>query len=394
MNRTEAMKAIARVLAQPTEDAPKADMIGGFADRYFQDATPRPTPWVMAVNALAMRIAAQLPFGDAAPQSPLAQAEDAKRRRDLDGELTALMQGGISLASAPWYPARPGDLVHVHYEAGGLSDAFGETYLIAAGDGGFLSMQLLAHTLPETKDTAGLVGCFAVEDDPDPLTELWMEAGPHRLTIVRDGQAVHDGPSGSLGAAARGEAPTAAQDLAAAVHDAERYLSAREPELALARLQSHKPLPPCGAPGFTAEQADCARPRGHRGACSDDPDYINPPHECPALPEQLHAVVTVGAKVSDVSIEGLYEERDAAVDHASGFDSYSEELNGRHVTPMPHGGTVVQLPQAKDAFGVQLAVVIPLPVLPDPRAADEWAAEGMATALGPEDYDDDYRDDE
>ncbi|MFH9011203.1 hypothetical protein ACH4C6_07485 [Streptomyces sp. NPDC017943] len=127
--------------------------------------------------------------------SPLERAEDAKRRRDLDGEISALVQGHTALTSAPWYPARPGDLVHVHYEAGGTVPAFGETYLIAAGiSEGFLSMQMLAHTLPaDTEFLDGMVGCFAVKDDPDPLMELWFEAGPHTLTIIRDGRPVHIG---------------------------------------------------------------------------------------------------------------------------------------------------------------------------------------------------------
>ncbi|MGW1035043.1 hypothetical protein ACWD4Z_23005 [Streptomyces antibioticus] len=125
--------------------------------------------------------------------SPLAQAEDAKRARDLAGEIGALMAGGTALESAPWYPARPGDLVHVHYEAGGVTAAFGETYRITAGAHGFLSMRLLCHTLPDGEPAEGVVGCFAVDDDPDPLMELWMEAGPQRLTIVRDGRVVHAG---------------------------------------------------------------------------------------------------------------------------------------------------------------------------------------------------------
>ncbi|MFJ2002153.1 hypothetical protein [Streptomyces chartreusis] len=129
--------------------------------------------------------------------SPLAQAEDAKRRRDLAGEIGALTAGHDALTSASWYPARPGDLVHVHYEAAGATPAFGETYLVAPGMAdGFASMQLLAHTLPpDTEFLDGLVGCFAVDDDPDPLMELWFEAGPHRLTLVRDGRPVHVGGS-------------------------------------------------------------------------------------------------------------------------------------------------------------------------------------------------------
>ncbi|MEU9349059.1 hypothetical protein AB0D74_48465 [Streptomyces sp. NPDC048278] len=363
------------------------------------DGTPHKHAWTGKPEGLAEHIFTRL-YGRPRPEeplSPVAQAEDAKRRRDIVGEVGALMAAGSALESAPWYPVRPGDLVHIAYEAAGDTPASGETYIVdeTSGPGdvppGLMSLHLLAVSPGVPPEQAQFAGPFATEAADCPIYELWFEAGPHRLTIVRDGQVVHDGPSRSLGAAAAAGALTSARDLAAAAADAVRYLEHGEPELARARLRSHKPLPPCGAPGITVGQADCARPRGHRPPCSPDADYISEPHECPALPQQLHAVVTVGARVTDVGIEGLYEEREAAVDHASGF-TYSEELTGRHVTPMPHGGTVVLLPQPKDAHGVQLAVVVPLPVLPDPRAADEWAAEGMATALGPEDYADDFQD--
>ncbi|MFJ9381855.1 hypothetical protein [Streptomyces sp. NPDC101455] len=194
MRRTEALKIITRVLKQPVEDVPAADLIYGRALAHIESPSPQaPQPWAMQVDVLALKIAAQLPLTHDEQLSPLAQAEDAKRARDLVGEVGILMSAGADLESAPWHPVRPGDLVHVHYETGGRSDAFGETYIVAAGQHGFLSMQLLAHTLPEGEDTAGLVGCFAVEDDPDPLMELWFEAGPHRLTIVRDGRPVHIG---------------------------------------------------------------------------------------------------------------------------------------------------------------------------------------------------------
>lgn len=279
MRRTEALKIITRVLKQPVEDVPAADLIYGRALAHIDNPTPEaPRPWAMQVDMLALKIAAQLPLEDNSPQSPpaqaeetkrrhgltgrttlitlamtelipgadpdrmtvtvteklpgttnpdgsphentwsgtprglaehiatavwgnadgpvspLAQAEDAKRARDLIGEVGILMSAGVDLESAPWHPVRPGDLVHVHHEGGGLSDAFGETYIVAAGQHGFLSMQLLAHTLPEdTEFLDGMVGCFAVEDDPDPLMELWFEAGPHLLTIVRDGRPVHIG---------------------------------------------------------------------------------------------------------------------------------------------------------------------------------------------------------
>jgi hypothetical protein len=129
------------------------------------------------------------------PASPLQQAEAAKRRRDLGGELGALMAAGTELESAPWYPVRPGDLVHVHYEQAGDFPQFGETYIVGDAGQGLLSLQLLAHTCPLMPDELAGVGCFAVEAADDPLFEAWFEAGPHRLTIVRDGQVVHNGAS-------------------------------------------------------------------------------------------------------------------------------------------------------------------------------------------------------
>ncbi|MFM9563281.1 MULTISPECIES: hypothetical protein [Streptomyces] len=343
-------------------------------------------------------------YGSPAAQgtrSPLAQAEDAKRARDLDVEVGALMAADHELTSAPWYPVRAGDMVHVHYEQAGQMPAFGETYVIGdAGEpdvaaGGLLGMELLTHTLPDTlsaDEVVGMTGCFVVDAADDPLYELWFEAGPHRLTIVRDGQVVHDGAARRVGGPAA--AGLMLQTFARTVSEAEGYLERGEPALALARLRSPVPLPPCGVPGPMAEHQPCARPCGHGGAHSDDPDFREGPHECPALPEQLHAVVTVGSDVGDVHFAGLYEDREAAVDHCTGFRCFREDHIERHVKPAPgvHGETVLMLPgeYQHTSTGVQLAVVVPLQVLPDPRAEDEFAAEGMATCLGPGDYPGDY----
>ncbi|MFF3928615.1 hypothetical protein [Streptomyces hirsutus] len=358
----------------------------------------RRNSWTGTPAGLAERVFTAL-FGrpqTGEQQSPLARAEDAKRARDLGAEIAALQQGHTDLMSAPWYPARPGDLVHVHYEQSSLAAAFGETYLVSAGADGFLSMQLLCHTLPDGEDRHGMVGCYAVDDDPNPLMEIWFEVGPHRLTIIRDGRVVHDGAARSSRSVAAAGPSTTALTLAAAMCDAEDYLERGEPELALARLQSDKPLLPCGTPGPMPEHADCARPRGHRPPCSPDADYVEPPHECPALPEQLHAVLTVDSKATHVHLAGLYADRDHAVDHASGYAAYREDHTDRYVKPAPGlpGEAMLELPLANElqAVGVQLAVVVPLPVLPDPRAEDEYAAEGMATALDSDDYADDYRD--
>ncbi|WP_200302275.1 hypothetical protein [Streptomyces adelaidensis] len=314
--------------------------------------------------------------------SPLAQAEAAKRNRDLLGELSVLMSAGQDLESAPWYPCRPGDLVHVHHNAVGdvpLIPAFGETYVVGDAGDGLLSMMLLAHSLPEgTEHAESMVGCFAVEAVDCPVYDLWFEAGPRRLTVVRDGEVVHGTPARRESRRVTAWDKLAVKTLAAAIGQAEQYLERGEPELALARLRSDKPLPPCGAPGVMPEHADCARPSGHGGAHSPDADHVEPPHECPKLPEQLHAVLTVGAKVTDVHLAGLYEDQEAAADHAMGFHTLRSELDQlteRFVKPafgLP-GEMVLTLPKENQiqATGVQLAVVVPLQILPDPREDDQ-----------------------
>ncbi|MEV6125179.1 hypothetical protein AB0M23_32505 [Streptomyces sp. NPDC052077] len=205
MRRTEALKIITealcrlipgavpdRVTITVTETLPVA------GDGEAPQASGEHT-WAGSPAAVAARVHTAL----TTPQSPLAQAEDAKRRRDLAGEFGALTAAGAALESAPWYPVRSGDLVHVHYEPVAGLPGFGETYIVAAagtpgeGPAGLLSMQFLAHTLPDSYDAdeEGL-GAFAVEAADDPLWELWFEAGPHRLTIVRDGRPVHLGGEG------------------------------------------------------------------------------------------------------------------------------------------------------------------------------------------------------
>ncbi|WP_329545540.1 hypothetical protein OG548_14275 [Streptomyces sp. NBC_01356] len=132
------------------------------------------------------------PSTTTAAASPRTQAEDAKRARNLFGEIGALLVGDEELTSAPWHPLRAGDLVHIHYEQAGDMAPFGETYIVADVSDGLFSMQLLAHTY-SGPGADGMVGCFAVESADDPLYEAWFEAGPQRLTIVRDGYPVHAG---------------------------------------------------------------------------------------------------------------------------------------------------------------------------------------------------------
>lgn len=158
----------------------------------------RTNTWTGRVNAVAERVFTALygrPQGQAGGEqavSPLQQAEDAKRARDLGGELGALLEGGRALESAPWYPAQAGDIIHVHYEQAGTIPPCGETYLVQdSPDGGdLLSLRLLSHSHTEDSDQPGPFESVATDD---PLFELWFEAGAHRLTIVRHGRVVHNG---------------------------------------------------------------------------------------------------------------------------------------------------------------------------------------------------------
>ncbi|MFJ6386419.1 hypothetical protein ACIQJT_02300 [Streptomyces sp. NPDC091972] len=152
--------------------------------------------WVSDVHELAVHVHTRL-YGRpdvTVAESPLARAATARRQSGIEGEIAALMDAGTELASAPWYPAQSGDLLHVHYEQAGEMPPFGETYLITELDDGWFSTQLLAHTCPLADDQAEeSVGFFATNSVQDPLYVAWYEAGPHRLTIIRDGRPVHIG---------------------------------------------------------------------------------------------------------------------------------------------------------------------------------------------------------
>lgn len=124
------------------------------------------------------------------PLSPVVQADDAKRSRDIFSEVSALQSGYDALHRAPWYPAREGDLLHIAYEGVGPKlPAYGETYVVerCPDDTAWLQLRLLHHTAKQLD----FVGAFAPGVLDDPFTEPWMEAGPHRLTLVRDGAVIH-----------------------------------------------------------------------------------------------------------------------------------------------------------------------------------------------------------
>ncbi|MEU4165611.1 hypothetical protein AB0F46_01835 [Streptomyces sp. NPDC026665] len=165
------------------------------AERYPSSEATK-NAWSGSPRGLAEKVFTAL-YGRPRPVegSPLARADAAKGTGDLVGQLAPLLHGDRELTTAPWYPARPGDLVHIHYEQTGESAAFGETYIVGDAVGhGFLSMQLLAHTMTgSAQEIEGMVGCYSSDASDDPLYGVWFEAGPQRLTIVRDGRAVHVG---------------------------------------------------------------------------------------------------------------------------------------------------------------------------------------------------------
>ncbi|MEV7722351.1 hypothetical protein [Streptomyces sp. NPDC088184] len=132
--------------------------------------------------------AAECPGGGAA--SPLGRAQEAKRRRDLGGEVGALVGGHRALTEAPWYPSRPGDRLLVTMEAAGQRPRTTEVYEVIEGADG---MELrLVQVEPEGAGGGWYAGPPEMYGT-DPVETPWMEAGPDRLTITRDGVIVHQG---------------------------------------------------------------------------------------------------------------------------------------------------------------------------------------------------------
>lgn len=176
--------------------------------------------WQGRVDVVAERVFTAL-YGrpdhpDTAAASPRAQAEDAKRQRDLVGEVGVLVAADRQMCDAPWYPARAGDLLHVAYEATERQAAWGETYVVERNprDHAWLQLALLHHT-PGYED---LAGCFAPGQLMDnPFGEPWFEAGPRRLTIIRNGEVVHSGTGQAHAIEAWGRASDRANVAEAAV---------------------------------------------------------------------------------------------------------------------------------------------------------------------------------
>ncbi|MFE7268305.1 hypothetical protein ACFU9B_40965 [Streptomyces sp. NPDC057592] len=121
-------------------------------------------------------------------RSPLVQAEEAKRRRDAVGEVDALVGGHRALTEAPWYPSRPGDRLMLTLEATEHTPRTTELYEVIGGGEDGMELRLV-DIAPEGGWYAGPPELYGA----DPVETPWMEAGPDRLTITRNGVIVHQG---------------------------------------------------------------------------------------------------------------------------------------------------------------------------------------------------------
>jgi hypothetical protein len=164
-----------------------------------------------------LHIVATGPAAGGPESSPLAQAEDAKRRRDLGAEIGALQAGERELKTQPWYPLQPGDVVLCTLPplvAG--EEPYGETYLAAADDdprltdidGGPMLRMVSGTDLALALADAASAGDEDQGDDGDgepadqawtqppcSFYDLWFEAGPAALTVIRAGRIVHGHPT-------------------------------------------------------------------------------------------------------------------------------------------------------------------------------------------------------
>jgi hypothetical protein len=123
--------------------------------------------------------------------SPLAAAEDAKRRRDIGGEIGALIAGADDLARQPWAPLRPGDVVLCYLPG---STPYGQTFVAVPDEtdiDGHAMMREVSRN-PEFSD-------LGLDPNLAGFYELWFEAGPHTLTVIRAGAVVFGTPARAAG---------------------------------------------------------------------------------------------------------------------------------------------------------------------------------------------------
>lgn len=130
-------------------------------------------------------------------RSPLAAAEDAKRARDIAGEVGALQAADRALESQPWMPLQAGDVVLSYLPADGGGPAFGATY-VAVGDG-FDLQQVSATRFDDVGGPACLPEFRLVDDGGGrwridanlggPDLEQWLTSKGRELGGVQEAQA-------------------------------------------------------------------------------------------------------------------------------------------------------------------------------------------------------------
>lgn len=116
-------------------------------------------------------------------QSPRRAAEDAKVRRDLGAEIAVLTDADSDLRARPWFPIQVGDVVCWSVD---LPDGrYGET--------------LIAVDEPNWSTEAGAplrkVSATRLDQDSrweyEDFYDIWFEAGPSKIAIIRHGHLVH-----------------------------------------------------------------------------------------------------------------------------------------------------------------------------------------------------------
>jgi hypothetical protein len=191
---------------------------GGFGVRAYLEARPRAlSPVTVRADRLDAAVATR---PDGSPTvSPLAAADQAKRRRDLDAEIGILTATDQHLKAQPWYPIQPGDVVCWSIDAPDGA-RHGET-LVAVDDPTYPT--LTGAPLKKVSETpyeatsedqqdgqcldcdgqldvgGGCPECDHEENDgPAPeqanyedFYDIWFEAGPSTVAVIRHGQLVH-----------------------------------------------------------------------------------------------------------------------------------------------------------------------------------------------------------
>jgi hypothetical protein len=116
-----ALQVVLDVVGEASRDFPNRNG-GGGVRRYVVSAGPR----MSAATAAAVH-GAHRP--DGVGVAPLAAAENAKHRRDIGGEVGALIAADQDLKAQPWMPIQAGDVVLCYLPAGDGAPAYGVTYV-------------------------------------------------------------------------------------------------------------------------------------------------------------------------------------------------------------------------------------------------------------------------